>query len=61
MVKLTGAGIFSPDESRDQLGFASRGGNADQLFTNSANVKINDIEKPTVTTEASKGGGKIDE
>ncbi|MED4693790.1 phage portal protein [Peribacillus frigoritolerans] len=57
LVKLTGAGILSSDEGRDALGYASRGGNADELFVNSANVKIDDIEKP----DTSKGGGKIDE
>ncbi|KON71242.1 hypothetical protein AKG34_13395 [Peribacillus butanolivorans] len=56
LVKLTGSGILAPDESRDALGYASRGGNADELLTNSANVRVNDIEKPSVTTQTSKGG-----
>lgn len=54
LVQGVGAGIFSRDEARDQLGFPSKGGNADELFVNSANVKVDDIEKPNDT---SKGGG----
>lgn len=53
LVKGVGAGIFSRDEARDQLGFPSKGGNADELLTNSANVKIDDIQNPSVSA---KGG-----
>lgn len=54
LVQGVSAGIFSRDEARDQLGFPSKGGNADELFVNSANVKVDDIVKPEDT---SKGGG----